>query len=148
MQQQKNYYDILGVKKDATQDDIKKSFRKLSMKYHPDRQVDKSESEKKNAEQKFTEINEAYSVLGDETKRKEYDNPMGGMGSFFSGFNPWGGGGMGGFHFRQMASDINVEYTISLEDAYYGCKKTIRVNYKSINIDIPKGVTSGKVLRL
>ena len=83
----KNYYDILGVNKSATADEIKSAYRKLALKYHPDRNPGD-----KVAEEKFKEIAEAYSVLGDEKKRKEYDNPMGsfgGSGSYYgdSGFD-------------------------------------------------------------
>ena len=76
----KNYYDVLGVNKNASQDDIKKAYRNLSKKYHPDKNG--------GDDSKFKEINEAYDTLGDETKRREYDNP-----------NPFGGGfgGFGGF---------------------------------------------------
>ncbi len=65
---ERNYYKILEVAEDATQDVIKKSFRKLAKKYHPD-----TNSGNKEAAQKFQEINEAYSILGDEEKKKEYD---------------------------------------------------------------------------
>lgn len=64
----KDYYEVLGVKKDASADDIKKAYRKLAMKYHPDKNPDD-----KNAEEKFKEISEAYAVLSDAGKRKEYD---------------------------------------------------------------------------
>lgn len=67
--EQKNYYKILGVAETATQDEIKKAFRKLSIKYHPDKNQGSKE-----AEEKFKDVAEAYSVLGDEKKRKEYDN--------------------------------------------------------------------------
>ena len=66
----KDYYKILGVDKSASQDEIKKAFRKLSVKWHPDRN-----NGSKEAEAKFKEIAEAYEDLGDEAKRKEYDNP-------------------------------------------------------------------------
>jgi len=72
-----NYYEILGVDKNASQEDIKKSYRKLSMKYHPD----KTQGDK-NLEDKFKEVNEAYSVLSNLEKRREYDNPV-----RFSGLN-------------------------------------------------------------
>ena len=64
----KNYYEILGVDSKATADELKKAYRKLSIKYHPDKNPDNKE-----AEEKFKEIAEAYSVLSDEEKRKKYD---------------------------------------------------------------------------
>lgn len=132
----KNYYDVLGVSKTATQDEIKKAYRNLCKKYHPD---------KNNGDDtKIREINEAYAVIGDEEKRKEYDgqNSMGG----FSGF----GKGFGGFNFnfRNMARDYNVNITISIEEAYFGCKHTVNVNGKFYEVDIPKGTPNGKVLRV
>lgn len=69
----KNYYDILGVKKDATKKEIQKKYRKLSLQYHPDRQNGKSDEEKKESEEKFKEISEAYSILSDDNKRQQYD---------------------------------------------------------------------------
>ena len=66
----KNYYETLGIKKDASQDDIKNAYRKMARKYHPDMV---KESEKAEAEKKFKEINEAYQVLSDLEKRKMYD---------------------------------------------------------------------------
>ncbi len=65
---QKNYYDILGVSKSASDAEIKKAYKKMAMQYHPDR----NKGDKK-AEAKFKEINEAYQVLGDATKKKNYD---------------------------------------------------------------------------
>lgn len=80
----KDYYDILGVSRDADEATIKKAYKKLALKYHPDRQSGKSNSEKKEAEAKFKSVNEAYETLSDPQKRQEYDNP--GFGSGFSGF--------------------------------------------------------------
>jgi molecular chaperone DnaJ len=77
-----NYYDILNVKKDVSPDELKKVYRKLSMKYHPDRN-----SGDKTAEDKFKKINEAYSVLSDPAKRHSYDNPAP---NFGGGMNPFG----------------------------------------------------------
>ena len=65
----KGYYKTLGVDEKASQEDIKKAFRKLSIKLHPDKQAGKSDKEKKDAEAKFKEVNEAYQVLSDEKKR-------------------------------------------------------------------------------
>jgi len=92
----KDYYKILGVEKTATADEIKKSYRKLALKYHPDHQQGKTDAEKKEAEEKFKEINEAYEVLSNPEKRQQYDNP-----SPFSNF----GEGMGGGTARQWTDE-------------------------------------------
>ena len=70
MSSQKDFYEVLGVKKDATKDEIRKAYKKLALKWHPD----KNPENKKEAEEKFKEIAEAYSVLSDPDKKKEYDN--------------------------------------------------------------------------
>ena len=131
----KNYYDILGVNKNASQDDIKKAYRNLSKKYHPDKTG--------GDDSKFKEINEAYDTLGDENKRRQYDNP-----------NPFAGGSNGGgfswswnvHNMRQTPQNFEVHIEISLTEAYYGCNKNVKIGSKTFNIDIPKGVTSGKVI--
>ena len=69
----KDYYELLGISKNASDDEIKKAFRKAALKYHPDRMVNASEEEKKVAEEKFKELNEAYQVLSDQSKRQQYD---------------------------------------------------------------------------
>ena len=103
MQHQKDYYKILGIGKNAKPKEIKKAYRKLAIKWHPDKNPgDKA------AEEKFKEISEAYEVLSDENKRKQYDlggNPFGGPGG--GGGNPFGGMGGGGqqFHFSGGGSD-------------------------------------------
>ncbi|WP_437701808.1 DnaJ domain-containing protein, partial [Achromobacter xylosoxidans] len=85
----RDYYDVLGVAKNASDDELKKAYRKLAMKYHPDRNPDSKE-----AEEKFKEAKEAYEVLGDEQKRAAYDRYG------HAGVDPnaagMGGGGMGG----------------------------------------------------
>lgn len=73
MANKRDYYEVLGVDKKADADAIKKAFRKLSLKYHPDKQIGKTEAEQKEAEEKFKEAAEAYEVLSDEKKRHEYD---------------------------------------------------------------------------
>ncbi len=87
----RDYYEVLGVDKKASAADIKKAYRKIAIKYHPDRQGDKSDAEKKEAEEKFKEAAEAYAVLSDEQKRQQYDQ------FGFDGPNFGGGGGFGGF---------------------------------------------------
>lgn len=145
---EKDYYEILEVSKTASGDEIKKSFRRLAMQYHPDRNPGDSE-----AEAKFKEINEAYEVLKDEQKRAAYDRyghqafANGGMG----GGNPFGGGfnfdfgGAGGFadifsevfsefvgggrgrrqSYAQRGQDIRYNLTITLEEAFTGVEKEI-----------------------
>lgn len=140
----KDYYDILGVSKDASQDEIKSSYRKLAKKYHPD------VSSEKDAEAKFKEIQEAYSVVGDETKRKQYDQygssafdgSAGGFGGGFQGFEGFGGagfdfsdifdnifgGGFGGGRSRNgptRGSDQLMRINLSFEEAVYGTEKEI-----------------------
>lgn len=93
MAQQRDYYEVLGVDKKATADEIKKAYRKLALKYHPDKFASKSDAEKKEAEEKFIEAANAYDVLSDPEKRQKYDQFGPSMGA--QGFP--GGGGAGGF---------------------------------------------------
>ncbi len=143
----KDYYQILGVSKDATQDQIKSAYRKLAKTYHPDLHPDDKE-----AAEKFKECNEAYSVIGDPEKRRKYDNGemdfdgFGGQG----GFNPFGGGN-GGFSAtgfddifdmfsgmfgggtrrsartsaNQQGSDITYTLQLTFMEAALGCQKRI-----------------------
>lgn len=143
----KDYYEVLGVQKNASQDEIKSAFRKLAKKYHPD------VSKEPDAEAKFKEIQEAYAVLSDEEKRKQYDQfghaafqggaggAGGGFGGFdFSGFsyddifdNIFGGfGGFGGSSRRSSnratkGNDSLVKMTLTFEEAVYGTKKEIEL---------------------
>ncbi len=142
----KDYYEILGVPKSATIADIKKAYRSLALKYHPDRV---QESEKKVAEEKFKEISEAYGVLSDAQKKQTYDQ-YGHQGidqnytsedifrgaDFSSVFGDAGLGdilgrmfgdqfGGGGGHARARGRDIQYETEITLEEAYSGVKKEI-----------------------
>ncbi|UCG77607.1 MAG: molecular chaperone DnaJ [Nitrospirota bacterium] len=101
----KDYYEILGVKKDSSKEEIKKVYRKLARQYHPDLNPGDAEAEKK-----FKEISEAYAVLGDEKKRKEYDeggrSPFGPGGFDFEGFTGFGRGGQGTGMFGDIFSDL------------------------------------------
>ena len=94
MSTKRDYYDVLGVGKSADASEIKKAYRKLAMKYHPDKNPGDKE-----AEEKFKEINEAYEVLSDETKRRNYDQfgHEGVNGQGFGGAGGFGGQGFGGF---------------------------------------------------
>ncbi len=117
----KDYYKTLGVEKNASQDDIKKAFRKLAHEHHPDKNKGNE-----GASAKFKEASEAYSILSDEQKRKQYDtfgsagagfNPggFGGQGGF-SGFN--GGQGFGGFDFSQFTGGNGQAFEFDLGDIF------------------------------
>lgn len=111
MADSKDYYEILGVSKNATDEEIKKAYRSMAKKYHPDAQ--QGEQAKKDAEIKFKEINEAYSVLSDQNKRAQYDR----FGSNFeqAGFGGNAGyGGFGGFDFSGFGNGMGVD--IDLDD--------------------------------
>lgn len=139
----RDYYEVLGVGREASEDDLKKAYRKLAMKYHPDRNQGDAE-----AEGKFKEVSEAYDALKDADKRAAYDRFghaafEGGNGGGGGGGNPFGGGGFedifeemfGRFGGRGGAgraasgrgADLRQEVHISMEEAYAGTKKTIRV---------------------
>lgn len=144
----KNYYDVLGVDKSAKKEDIKKAFYKLASKYHPDKGGDA---------EKFKEINEAYQVLSDEKKRKEYDTygqtfngqgPMGGnWGQGFGGFNAsdfadmqfdfsdlgdiFGdmfGGGFGGGTRTKRGRDISLEIDVTFKESVFGTERNVLIN--------------------
>ena len=125
-----NHYKTLGVDKNASQVDIKKKFRELAVKYHPDHNPDNKDSE-----DKFKEVNEAYSILSDEEKRREYDNPNP-FGDLFGseGFNPFG-------NMRQRprkpdftspkdGSFLGIEVVIPLKLFIFGGNHTIIVPYQ------------------
>lgn len=140
----KNYYDILGVKKDVSKDELKKAFYKLAHKYHPDK--------KDGDEVKFKEANEAYQTLSDDQKRQQYDA----YGSTGPGAGPQGGGGFGGFNAQDFGdmqfdfgdlgdmfgdffgggrggnrkargADITIEILLSFEEAVFGTKRTVQL---------------------
>ena len=134
----KDYYKILGVKKDASQDEIKKAYRKIAIKYHPDR----NPGDKK-AEEKFKEAAEAYDVLGDEKKRADYDNPASNFDFKMSGGPDFASMNideilkhMGGFGFdfgerrqkhRQVeGTSIRITFNLTLEEMFSGVTKKIK----------------------
>ncbi len=144
---QKDYYEILGVNKSATQDEIKKAYRKLVMKYHPDK-VKHSGGDVKEGEEKFKMINNAYQTLFDKDKRAHYDRTgqePGAAGSGSGGYSSQSQGFSGGnFDFdvedllkqfmgggrssrqSQRGKDLTTEIAISLEEAFYGTEKSIK----------------------
>ena len=134
----KGYYKTLGVEENATQDEIQKKFHKEAIKWHPDKWINGTEEEKKTAEEKFKQVNEAYSVLGDEEKRKEYDR--GGSSSWGDDFNGWGFNpfsffrgsmnGSGGRHVP-VGEDAFVTVNITLKEAYLGTKKEVKYSVKT-----------------
>jgi len=148
MPESKDYYKILGVEKNASKDDIKKAYRKLAFKYHPDKNPGD-----KTAEKQFKDAAEAYEVLADDQKRRQYDQfgyeglkGMGGVHEFsgfediFSSFGDifgefFGGGlfGRGGrASARARGSSIRAELMISFEEAAFGCKKTVELTRAEI----------------
>lgn len=144
-----NYYDILGVSKTASDDEIKKAYRSLAKKYHPDLNPGDAQ-----AAEKLKEVNQAYEILSDKTKRANYDNygdpngqanpfggaggsGFGGFGGGFSGFedilsNMFGGGfssrRRGGGVMPQDGADIQVRMNLSFVEAAFGCTKNINLN--------------------
>lgn len=126
----KNYYDILGVSKNASKEEIKKAFKKLSIKYHPDKHVNDSEEEQKRCEDKFKEINEAYDVLSDDKKRNEYDNPNP-FGSFFKDMGDMSdfGSFFSGRAYQTKGDDCFFSINISLKDLYNPNFKEKDVSY-------------------
>ena len=128
-----NPYEVLGVDKSATDSEIKKAFRDLSKKYHPD--ICKEE----NADQKFKEINDAYSILSDPQKKANYDNygsaegPISSQAGGFGGFSGFGFGGFNpfrnaGYH-RRSGESLYDLITISLYEACFGAKKTVSYSH-------------------
>lgn len=167
----KSLYETLEVSSNASADEIKKAYRKLARKYHPD--INKTPE----AEEKFKEINSAYEILSDDEKRKKYDmygddmfggqsfhdfrssqgngadfedilrNIFGGGG--FGGFGGGRGGGFGGFGgFGGVDLDVNAVVTIPFDVAVRGGSQNISLNNESFDIKVPAGINDGETLRI
>jgi len=146
---EKNYYDLLGVDKNASVEDIKKAFKKYAKKFHPDKQIGKTDEEKKISEEEFKKINEAYSVLTDPEKRKLYDQFGPDLGKS-QGYGQRGDNiddlheflrrqqeaffGVGRQQDPRQQANINVSISMPLEDIYSDkpIKKTFKYNRKVI----------------
>lgn len=172
----RDYYEVLGVNKSASDDEIKKAYRKLAVKYHPDKNPGD-----KVAEEKFKEISEAHEVLSDKQKRARYDqfghagvgggpagNPFSGGNfnfngqtfSFDFGSGGFAGGGLddilgslfgfgGGPRRPARGADYQTSVTISFEEAIFGVTKTISLNNsESLKLKIPAGIDDGMSIRL
>ncbi|HEY6839055.1 MAG TPA: J domain-containing protein, partial [Geobacteraceae bacterium] len=173
---ERDYYEVLGLKKGASPDEIKKAYRKLALKYHPDKNPGD-----KGAEDRFKEINEAYAVLSDPQKKAQYDQ-FGSSGfhqrfsqeDIFRGFNVddllremgfgsddvfsrmFGGGGFqsrrgfgGG---KRKGEDLTMEFQVSFREAFTGCEKRVAFSHQGrreeLTVKIPAGVETGSRLRV
>jgi curved DNA-binding protein len=176
MQEVRNYYEILGVNKNAPSNEIKKAYRTLAIKYHPDRNLGN-----KAAEEKFKDINEAYEVLSDQTRRVQYDQSISRKNLINKGgaFNNFGlNNNRSGVRnansdrsrgvrvdtqdyrpgttkrervvtSRPQRRDIEAKLTLALDEAYRGGKRKIRLeDGRSLEVDMPTGMIDGKRIRL
>ena len=171
--QYRDYYEILGLTRSADADEVKRAYRKLARKFHPD------VSKEKNAEDKFKEVQEAYEVLRDSDKRAAYDqlgrdyrngqqfrpppdwsqryghsggqrfSDLNGFSDFFSSL--FGGSGPGGGNSAQTDSDAG-HLDVTIEEAFAGTKRRVSLNehgrQRQVDVQIPAGVTEGQPLRI
>src|SRR5580658_8401135 len=171
--QYRDYYEILGLTRSADADEVKRAYRKLARKFHPD------VSKEKNAEEKFKEVQEAYEVLRDTDKRAAYDqlgrdfrngqqfrpppdwsqrfgnsggqrfSDLNGFSDFFSSL--FGGGGLGGGNAGQSDADAG-HLDVTVEEAFAGTKRRVTLNehgrQRQVDVQIPAGVTEGQPLRI
>lgn len=128
----KDYYKILGVEENASQDEIKKSYRKLAVQYHPDKNPDNKE-----AEEKFKEINEAYETLSDDNKKNQYDNVRkfgGGFGGQFTNMDEIlrrFGVNTGGMRPNIKGQDLRINIEVTLEEVFNGVNKQIKYSRRA-----------------
>jgi DnaJ-class molecular chaperone len=130
-----DYYSILGVARTASQDEIKRAYRKLASQHHPDKGGDT---------QRFQQIQEAYAVLGDEQKRQQYDDPQPEFG--FGGGGPWGD--IFGGRRVQRNPDAVMEAHIPLAQAYTGTEVLIQTHFAKEVVQIPPGIRDGTRIRI
>lgn len=155
MSEKRDYYEVLGIKKGASDDEIKKAYRKMAIKYHPDRNL----NNKEDAEKHMKEINEAYDVLKDPQKKAQYDQfghdafahggGAGGAGGGFGGFGGFGGGGFSGGGFGdfgdifdtffgggrsqarrngpEQGADLRIDVELTFEEAAFGVERELKV---------------------
>lgn len=171
----RDYYDVLGVQKNSDEKEIKRAYRKLAKKYHPD-----TNAGNKYAEQQFKEVTEAYNVLSDSERRKLYDQfgfaavdgSMGEEPGQTGDYSGWSAGGFGNggtyteYHFEGddmshifedlfgrsfKRKDMEADITISFEEAAFGCSKRISlegIQKQSLEVRIPAGIDEGQKVRL
>ena len=168
-----DYYKTLEIPKTATESDIKKAYRKLARKYHPDLNPNNTEAEKK-----FKEINEANEVLSDPEKRKKYDefgkdwkyadefnkakkeqyykrnaNPQQDYGEFTDNFSDffeslYGNEGKRSRQSKFRGQDLNAELLLNLKDVYNSHQQTLTVNGKNIRLTFPAGIENGQTIKI
>jgi curved DNA-binding protein len=174
MQEVRNYYEMLGVTKNAASSEIKQAYRTLAIKYHPDRNLGN-----KAAEEKFKDINEAYEVLSDQTRRVQYDQSLNNRNNFINkaGLGNFGRNNGTGtraaaanrsrsrvetddyrpgttkrtrvVNSRPARSDILAKLTLGLDEAYRGGKRKIRLeDGRSLEVEMPPQMINGQRIRL